>query len=197
MSVLSAWASRLVAEGESQRFSFDTYEREVERYGGPSAMRLAERLFAADSIAVLDMIEATTITDRVVPAVVSVDDMLMSLGLQSSSMRLSWLKMVVVPRREVADEYRAKRTDLITNIREPNWPSKKLTTSLLRRAQVCRGVISDLTSLEKSGELTLPPAKLYESYVHMHCNRLWAETAAERTVLGLLLRTHEAILRAP
>ena len=35
----------------------DTYEREVERYGGPEGMLLAERLFEVDSEAVLDLLE--------------------------------------------------------------------------------------------------------------------------------------------
>src|SRR5205823_1571634 len=40
------------------RLAVDTYVREVERYGGPDGMLLAERLFAADSLAVLAIVEA-------------------------------------------------------------------------------------------------------------------------------------------
>jgi thiopeptide-type bacteriocin biosynthesis protein len=40
-----------------KRVTLDTYEREVERYGGAEGIMLAERLFHADSDAVLELIE--------------------------------------------------------------------------------------------------------------------------------------------
>jgi len=44
----------LRAEGNVSRVRFAAYERELERYGGPAGMRLAERLFHLDSLACLD-----------------------------------------------------------------------------------------------------------------------------------------------
>lgn len=46
-------AAPLVADGRIWRVQLDTYEREVERYGGPLGVELAERLFHADSAAAL------------------------------------------------------------------------------------------------------------------------------------------------
>ena len=46
---LCEWAGGLVAAGACDRFAVDTYERELERYGGPEGMAAAEDLFAADS----------------------------------------------------------------------------------------------------------------------------------------------------
>src|SRR5262249_59520570 len=43
----------LIDDGGLWGFQLDTYEREVERYGGPEGIALAERLFHADSEAVL------------------------------------------------------------------------------------------------------------------------------------------------
>jgi thiopeptide-type bacteriocin biosynthesis protein len=42
---LCGWAADLVADGECTRFGFDTYEREVERYGGEGGIRAAEAIF--------------------------------------------------------------------------------------------------------------------------------------------------------
>ena len=48
---------RWLADGRLWKVQLDTYEREVERYGGPEGMLLSERLFHADSEAVLAIVE--------------------------------------------------------------------------------------------------------------------------------------------
>ncbi|OLZ65590.1 hypothetical protein AV521_31620 [Streptomyces sp. IMTB 2501] len=48
------WARDLRAHGLIQRLSLDTYTPEYERYGGPEAMAAAERVFHADSLAVVE-----------------------------------------------------------------------------------------------------------------------------------------------
>ncbi|MCJ1679087.1 lantibiotic dehydratase [Streptomyces sp. APSN-46.1] len=54
---LGAWSDRLAAEGLGGRLVLDTYEPELERYGGPAAATAAERAFQADSIACLAQAE--------------------------------------------------------------------------------------------------------------------------------------------
>jgi hypothetical protein len=46
----------LLDNGRVWRMQLDTYEREVERYGGAEGIELAERLFQADSEAMLQMV---------------------------------------------------------------------------------------------------------------------------------------------
>src|SRR5262249_37635552 len=53
LPALQAAAAPLLAGGRAWRLQLDTYEREVERYGGPEGIVLAERLFHADSEAIL------------------------------------------------------------------------------------------------------------------------------------------------
>ncbi|HEV7237617.1 MAG TPA: lantibiotic dehydratase [Thermoanaerobaculia bacterium] len=55
---LEAMAQRLVDAGAVWKVQFDTYEREVERYGGPEAIELAEEIFYRDSEAVVAMLES-------------------------------------------------------------------------------------------------------------------------------------------
>src|SRR5262249_22168588 len=43
------WAGRLIADGLCLKFVFDTYEQEIERFGGPAGMALAETFFSEDS----------------------------------------------------------------------------------------------------------------------------------------------------
>ena len=45
-----------LSDGSSWRVALDTYQREVERYGGDDGIELAERIHAADSEAVVDVL---------------------------------------------------------------------------------------------------------------------------------------------
>ncbi|WP_316527485.1 lantibiotic dehydratase [Kitasatospora brasiliensis] len=54
---LHDWAAELRAQGVSSRLVLDTYDPELERYGGPEAIAAAERAFHADSVAVLDELQ--------------------------------------------------------------------------------------------------------------------------------------------
>src|SRR5262249_54018336 len=50
-------AAPLLADGRIWKVQLDTYEREVERYGGPEGMEISEQVFQADSEAVLAILE--------------------------------------------------------------------------------------------------------------------------------------------
>ncbi|GAB2912332.1 lantibiotic dehydratase [Streptomyces mayteni] len=50
---LHEWAARLLHQRVIRRLTLDTYDPELERYGGPDAMEAAERVFHADSRSVL------------------------------------------------------------------------------------------------------------------------------------------------
>jgi thiopeptide-type bacteriocin biosynthesis protein len=54
---LQAATAPLLRDGRVCRVQLDTYEREVERYGGASGIVLAERLFQADSEAIVALAE--------------------------------------------------------------------------------------------------------------------------------------------
>ncbi|MFE3788923.1 lantibiotic dehydratase [Streptomyces goshikiensis] len=51
---LAAWSDRLAEDGLGGRLVLDTYEPELERYGGAAAAAAAERAFHADSVACLE-----------------------------------------------------------------------------------------------------------------------------------------------
>ncbi|MCC3779230.1 lantibiotic dehydratase [Streptomyces sp. UNOB3_S3] len=53
---LGEWAARLADQGLCGRLALDTYDPELERYGGPSAIEAAEAAFAADSRACLEQL---------------------------------------------------------------------------------------------------------------------------------------------
>jgi thiopeptide-type bacteriocin biosynthesis protein len=189
---LCAWASRLVAAGKCRKFAFDTYDREVERYGGPDGVAAAEALFTADSRAIVDLLASAPRADRLLLAIVGIDDLLAALGLDEPG-RLAWLKRTVTWRKEVSDEYRARREQLFTALGDPVNLNASIVSVLASRRSALKPIVARLAKLELNRTLTQPLCKLYESYVHMHCNRLSADQTAERRALGLLLRARDAI----
>lgn len=193
---LCAWAARLVADGRCHKFAFDTYEREVERYGGPDATSAAEALFAADSRAVVELLACTPGVDRTLLTAVTIDDLLDALGLDDAG-RLSWLKHTVTSRKEVGPEYQAKREHLIPALCDPARFGAPIGGVLALRRPALAQVADRLARIDVARALTQPIAKLCDSYVHMHCNRLLADHTAERRVRGLLLRARDAIANRP
>lgn len=150
---LLAWANSLTAEALCERFAIDTYEREIERYGGPLAMPWAESLFAADSHAVTELLallsdmdtepEADTPPrteadgkkaksgrlDRTLLAVRSVDELLAGLGFDAPA-RARWCRDRMdragrSQQRAVGVRYRAHAADLRTLLADDDWLAER------------------------------------------------------------------------
>ena len=97
----------LLADGRVWRVQLDTYEREVERYGGDAGMQLSETVFRHDSDAVTDLL-ALTVGDEGLDArwrlaLVGTDRLLDDLGFTLAE-KLEWAD---ARRREFGAEFRA------------------------------------------------------------------------------------------
>jgi class I lanthipeptide synthase len=222
----------LVTAGTRERFALDTYEREIERYGGPEGTVAAEALFDADSRCVAGLLGLAgdnppggglrvpglaagnpasgggtaprlagegPALDRVGLAVLTTDDLLAGLGLDPRR-RLAWYGGRVADRREAGPEHRRRKAALRPLLADPaRLAAAPLGPELLdllagRRAALAP-VASRLAGLAAGGRTV---EELAGSFVHLHCNRLLGpDPAAERLVLGLLLRTWESLDRAP
>jgi hypothetical protein len=119
--------------------------------------------------------------------VIAIDNLLCSLGLDYSA-RLAWLQQKVVSRKEVGEEYRRKRDRLIVGLRDPGQFEPAVGEVLARRRATLNHIATRFAALHLDRALTQPLSKLYESYVHMHCNRLSADNVTERRALDPLLR---------
>ncbi|MFB6719264.1 lantibiotic dehydratase [Kribbella sp. NPDC056345] len=84
LPVLNDWAEEAAAAGALRSLVLDEYEPEVARYGGPDAMRPAERLFQADSAAVIGQLQLRAVRrlDLPIETLVAANqaDLLASLG---------------------------------------------------------------------------------------------------------------------
>ncbi|MFT3772110.1 MAG: thiopeptide-type bacteriocin biosynthesis protein [Minicystis sp.] len=191
---LCAWGADLMTEGYCCRFTFDTYDREVERYGGTLGIETAERVFHADSVAVVAYKDA--LAQRRLPlaledlVVLTVDNLLAGLGL-SEDARLSWLDATVTWRREVGPDFRRRHALLRSLLHEARGEHGRPELDPLRAAL---GAARE--HLRRVVGPHLPA--IHGSLVHMHCNRLVGlDRSAERRALGMLLRTAESLRHAP
>ena len=85
---VTAWATDLIRSGACQQFSIDTYDRELDRFGGSQGLAVAEDFFCADSAAVSDLLASPAI-EPLPTAVMTVDAILRGFGL-SREQRTIW-----------------------------------------------------------------------------------------------------------
>ena len=211
LPALQAAVAPLLADGRLWRMQLDTYEREVERYGGPAGIELAERLFQADSDAVLAIVETLEGDEgadaRWRLALRGTDMLLSDLGLDAAG------KLAVLapfadsyyrefgggkPLRVQLDaKFRAERRGIEALLDPTNDAESELAPGfevLARRSERQAPIIEELRRHEADGRLTVPVQTLAQSYVHMHVNRMIrsAARAHELVLYDLLRRLYES-----
>jgi thiopeptide-type bacteriocin biosynthesis protein len=206
---LLAAAAPLVAAGLVRRIQLDTYEPELERYGGPAGMALAERLFQADSECALDIV-ALTPGDQGADvrwrlALAGIDSLLADLGLDLSAKRALVTAARDRFRREfragedlvhkIGARYRVERASVeqVLPVRDGTATDPAMATdsaiatalaAYTARSCVQRVIAADLAAAAESGRLAKPVQALATGYMHMHVNR----------VLRAGARAHELVL---
>lgn len=196
---LLRWGAKLVSDGYCRRLCLDTYEQEVERYGGPAAIGAAERLFTADSKATVDLLHLVRSgvlqVERNLLAASTVDDLLTGLGFDSGP----HCAERVQDRREAAEEYREKARVLREVLGDPGWlarqPGGQEAVAILAER---RRAVEEFARAIDGLELARTPRDIAGSMVHMHCNRLLGRGhPLEQRVLGLVSRAQESLRHAP
>jgi thiopeptide-type bacteriocin biosynthesis protein len=210
LPALRAATAPLLTEGRLSRIQYDTYEPEIERYGGPEGMVLAERLFQADSEAVLALSslfpEDSRGELRWRLAILGIDLLLTDLCLDIPTRRAVIGKM----RDSFATEFRTDadfKHQLGRKFRTERRSLETLlgTTSddarlrdglrvLERRSKQLMPVMARLRGCAQAGRLSLPLVDLAPSYMHMHVNRLLrsAHRAHEVVLYDFLARFYES-----
>ncbi|HEX8823197.1 MAG TPA: lantibiotic dehydratase, partial [Archangium sp.] len=187
-------------EGLLWKVQLDTYEREVERYGGPEAMLLAERVFQADSEAVLELL-------TLLPGDEGADarwrlmlggmDLLLSdlgFGLEArlqvvTELRESFGREFQVERtieRQLNERFRKERrsTEALLGSRADSPVLARGLEVLRRRSDKLAPTFAGLKALVAAGKSGVSLAGLAGSFLHMHANRM-ARSAARAQELVL------------
>ena len=188
--VLTECVAPLVAAGSVRRVSFDTYEREVDRYGGPEGMDIAERVFHADSDAVLGILHRLSPGEdgaeaRWHLAARGVDTLFDGLGL---SAKRKWsvagglrdrfaeeFRFDGPTKSALSQRYRVLRPRL-HDVLAPQWaddyPLAEGFQLLATLGDTVAGLAVPLRALGAAGVLTTSIDDLAASFAHMHVNRV-------------------------
>jgi thiopeptide-type bacteriocin biosynthesis protein len=182
----------LLESGQVRKLVLDTYQRELERYGGPVGMPLCEELFQADSTAVLEIVEAlddVTLADaRWKLAIAGMDVLLDGLGLTlTEKLAVGTAVRDRFPRehsadqkllRQIGERFRLERAG-IEAVFDPSSPAEDGDEQMTPAANALRrlacGIGSTTTRLRAAAgrsELSLPLEAIAPSLLHMHANRL-------------------------
>jgi len=205
LPALEAAVAPLLADGRLWRFQLDTYDREVERYGGAAGIGLCERLFHADSeaaLSIVELLEGDEGADARWRLALSGTDLLLGdLGLDAEGKRAVLGRVRESFFREFGggkplrvqldQKQRAERRALETLLDPVRGEQSDLAPGLAvlrRRSQHNALLVAELRRLEKEGRLTSSVAQIAPSLVHMHVNRLIrsAQRAHELVLYDLL-----------
>jgi thiopeptide-type bacteriocin biosynthesis protein len=210
LAALHRHAAPLLEDGRVHKLALDTYEREVERYGGPEGIELSEALFHADSAACLAIVD-TLSGDEGADArwrltLRGLDLLLDDLGLDLDGKRAvagaaregfaREMNAKGTLERQLGERFRRLRGDLEKLLAAPVDPEDWLgpgLEALARRSVAQRAVAETLRAAEREGRLTATMRDLAPSYMHMHVNRMAraAARAQELVLYDFLARLYE------
>ncbi|MCC6129445.1 MAG: thiopeptide-type bacteriocin biosynthesis protein, partial [Acidobacteria bacterium] len=203
----------LLEEGLTWKLQLDTYDREVERYGGAAGIEIAEKIFHADSetvIEILSMLEAGEAgeEERWKLALLGTDILLDDFGFSLEEKR----QFVTRARgaygedfvcdaefkRSLGDRYRKDGRSLLPLIESRLSGATELRPGLdafSRRSARLAPLVGELRSAESTGRLDRPLRVIAGSFVHMFLNRIFAagHQKQEVVVYDFLSRLYGAV----
>jgi lantibiotic biosynthesis protein len=204
LPLLTRLAAPLLENGALSRVQLDTYQREIERYGGDAGIELSERLFHHDSEAVVAILlkgasQGGPESERPLYALAGIDTLLAAFGL-SVAERLSFVREA--PRSSSGahhhaggEWFRRRRRELdvvFSRAAAGDW----LHNAIARRSRGLSEVAAQLREREAAGALTCSLSDLLISYTHMHVNRLLRpdDAVSEHMLYDVLARHYRSRL---
>jgi thiopeptide-type bacteriocin biosynthesis protein len=202
-------------QGTLWRMQLDSYEREVERYGGPRGIAVAERLFQLDSelcLALLPLFSGEGGAQlRWQLAFCGADLLFSSLGFtleqkKAETERLARFReqeyqVDKLYKEQLARKFREQRQALAALLERGKVDGKNVlpAEAVAAFARFSAGLAPlrrQFQELEQSGKLTKPLHEFVESFVHIHLNRMFRSSAlTQETILyEFLTRTYAAKL---
>lgn len=202
--LLPAIHSLLAGRADVLKVQLDTYEPELDRYGGALALPIVERIFAADSVACLEVLARlsdgdTGADERWRMTLASMDSLWSDSGLP----RALQDKAIQATSRAYEQEFalggdrqkpigarlrmdRARLNRLMS--RDPDDDLAPGYHLLEERSEVIRPLFAELRTLDEAGRTSTPLAGTISSIVHMSVNRwLRSQQRSQEAVLYQML----------
>jgi lantibiotic biosynthesis protein len=208
-SLFEGEARGLLARGKIWRFQLDTYQRELERYGGLPFMELSETIFHADSEAVLAAITQLGIDrlrERWYRTLAGMDRLLDDLGFDVQA------KLALVTRardryrgefqvtqaviRQIGDRFRAEGP-IVRTVLEAEHARTQGDGPLppfSQRSRRLQPAVDKLRAACSDGQSPLSLEDYAQNFLHMHANRMLrsALRAQELILYDFLTRLYDA-----
>lgn len=163
------WLKTLLSQEMIARYTIDSYEREVERYGGKELISLAEKVFMADSKVVENILYSNRLGTLDIPfelsGVLTVVDFIDQLSLEDSEIKA--LVHTYEKRQDSSLYFRENKKKILDEFRRTDSQMKKWAT--LRKESV-----EDYLEVYKRMDFSLEEKiNIFSSFIHLHCNRLF------------------------
>jgi thiopeptide-type bacteriocin biosynthesis protein len=205
--------SPFVASGQLVKLQLDTYEREIERYGGLEGMSIAEDIFFADSEGAMEVLRV--IGDDEDPSIrwriglLGIDALLSDFGLNIFEKRATvegWRNRLqrefnvgTSGKKLLGEKFRTRRAalePLFSEVAGAESVSPAFRHILKRRSARIAPAAERLYSAAGSGGLSTAVSEILASYAHMHINRLIrsAQRAHEFVIYDFLFRSYDGTI---
>lgn len=188
--ILPELTERLAPFLEAERvwkLVLDTYDREVERYGGDAGLQIAEAIFEHDSNAALQVLACLEASSHPEDArwrlgLLGAHLLLCDLGLDPAA-RLDLTKRLregfarehrvdALCQRSLGRRFRGERESLERLLSSRPAGDGGAEAAFAARSKKLRALAERLAGLERAGELSVPLSEIAGSLVHMSLNRL-------------------------
>lgn len=212
LTAVQAAVAPWIEDGRIWKLQIDTYDREVERYGGIVGVDLAEQLFQADSEAALAIVAACAGDSgadvRWRLCLLGMDRLLDDLGFDREAKQTFCQRARCAfqnefhansnLRRQLGEKYRQERQALAWLLDPDRQENHALAWGgqlLQQRSRQLQPIIAHLLHAEAQGQLAAPLREIARSYLHMHANRLLRslQRQQELVLYDLLARHYEAL----
>ena len=195
-----------ISSGRIWKMQLDTYERELERYGGPAGVEACEQLFQHDSEAVVRLLRHLDDDNRGERrwqlALLGMAGLLEDFGLELHERRslLSKTRGDARASRRLDDKYRAQSPALVRLLAknpdaDADWTAGRAILS--RRSQQNTSCANELRRHADAGRLTTSLGDIALALLHMHANRLLRSAcgAQESILYEFLYRYYDGQIR--
>jgi lantibiotic biosynthesis protein len=195
LPILTKFLRPHLATGRVRKFVLDTYERELERYGGDNAMPLVERFFCDDSEAALSLVGllgSSEGKDRWLYALAGMHHLLDAFGFEPTIRDGLVARDADAFQREMhfsdaqkhslADRYRAL-TPLVRGALVGSGLSEAARAVFETRLAKQRVLARDLRTLRKERKSLVTSENLVSSLLHMWNNRMLRTNARQHELV--------------
>ncbi|WP_394835754.1 lantibiotic dehydratase [Pendulispora rubella] len=212
---LHARLAPLLASGTVVRIQLDTYERETERYGGAQGILVAERIFEADSVAALALLEALggDADARWRAALYGMHTLLEDTRIDDTSRRelsargreafATEHRLDAAARRSLGARYRTERAAVERLLAgafdgdeayEAYEKWEPVLAIFRARSLALVPQFARLRELCDAGALQTPLEDILQSFIHMHVNRVIRDNprAHEMVLYDFLFRAYDS-----